>query len=37
VGIDSDGFLHIVDRGKRKALSTTDGIVWGFGNNGVTD
>lgn len=37
VGIDSDGFLHIVDRGKRKALSTTDDLVWGFGNNVVTD
>jgi len=37
VGIDSDGFLHIVDRGKRKALSTTDELVWGFGNNVVTD
>jgi biotin-(acetyl-CoA carboxylase) ligase len=37
VGIDSDGFLHIVDRGNRKALSTTDDLVWGFGNNVVTD
>ena len=37
VGIDSDGFLHIVDRGKRKSLSTTEGLVWGFGNNVVTD
>lgn len=37
VGIDSDGFLHIVSGGKRKALSSTDGLVWEFGNNVVNE
>ena len=37
VGITPDGFLQIVSGGERKALSTTNGLEWEFGNNLTTE
>ena len=37
VGITPEGFLQIVSGGERKALSTTNGLEWEFGNNLTTE